>query len=415
VSCPDCLTSPEESPGAGAPLWFDRSITWMHTVTVTRRGAQRLQHGHLWVYAADVADRGEAEPGETVLVRDPGGRSLGVAHYSSTSAITLRLLSPREERIDRDFYRRRLEAALNYRLRYVSSTEAYRLCHAEGDLLPALVIDRYTDYLVVQTLSQGMERVQEDIIAVLEELVAPKGIVLRNDVPRRQREELPLEVRVARGTVPDEVPFRMNGLLFHADLVSGQKTGVFLDQRENYLAVRRYARGRALDCFTSTGGFSLHIALQCESVEAVDTSERALEIARRNAEANALAGRISFREADVFDLLTGYAVSGRRFDLVILDPPAFAKSRAAVQKAREAYRTINFRALQLLGPGGVLVTCSCSHHFTEQLLLETVLACARELGKTLRLLERRYQSCDHPVLPAVPETLYLKCLIFEVL
>ncbi len=387
----------------------------MHAVTVTRKGARRLEQGHLWVYAGDIADRGEAEPGEPVLVRDPSGRVLGVAHYSSTSAITLRLLSRCEEPIGRDFYRRRLEAALNYRRRYVSETEAYRLCHAEGDLLPALVVDRYAGCLAVQTLSQGMERAREDILSILEELVRPDGIVLRNDVPRRQREDLPLEVRVARGTVPEEVLFRMNGLLFRADLIGGQKTGVFLDQRENYLAVRRYARGRALDCFASTGGFSLHIASRCESVEAVDTSERALEIARRNAEANGLAGRISFREADVFDLLTGYAVSGRRFDLVILDPPAFAKSRGAVKKAREAYRTINFRALQLLGPGGVLVTCSCSHHFTEPLLLETVLGSARELGKTLRLLERRYQSCDHPVLPAVPETLYLKCLVFEVL
>ena len=387
----------------------------MHVVTVSRRGARRLGEGHLWVYAADVADRGEAGPGETVLVRDSGGRTLGVAHYSSTSAITLRLLSRREEPVDRDFYRRRLEAALNHRRRYVTDTEAYRLCHAEGDLLPALVIDRYAGYLAVQTLSQGMERAQEEILAALEELVEPKGIVLRNDVPRRQREELPLEVRVARGEVPEEVPFRMNGLVFHADLIGGQKTGVFLDQRENYLAVRRYARGRALDCFTSTGGFALHIARQCDSVEAVDTSERALEIARRNAEANGLADRISFREADVFDLLTGYAVSGRRFDLVILDPPAFAKSRGAVRKAREAYRVINYRALQLLDAGGVLVTCSCSHHFTEQLLMETVVACANELGKTLRLLERRYQSSDHPVLPAVPETLYLKCLVFEVL
>ncbi len=386
----------------------------MHAVTVSRRGARRLEEGHLWVYAADVADRGEAEPGEVVLVRDQSGRSLGVAHYSSTSAITLRLLSRREEPVDRSFYRRRLEAALNHRRRYVSGSEAYRLCHAEGDLLPALVIDRYRDYLVLQTLSQGMERAQQEILTVLEELVAPKGIVLRNDVPRREREELPLEVRVARGEIPEEVPFRMNGLVFHADLIGGQKTGVFLDQRENYLAVRRYARGRVLDCFTSTGGFALHIAPQCGSVEAVDSSERALEIARRNAEANGLAERISFREADVFDLLTGYAVSGRRFDLVILDPPAFAKSRGAVRKARDAYRVINYRALELLDPGGVLVTCSCSHHFTEQLLLETVLGCARELGKTLRLMERRYQSSDHPVLPAVPETLYLKCLIFEV-
>ena len=387
----------------------------MHAVTVSRRGARRLEEGHLWVYAADVADRGEAEPGEAVLVRDQSGRSLGVAHYSSTSAITLRLLSRREEPVDRNFYRRRLEAALNHRRRYVFGSEAYRLCHAEGDLLPALVIDRSRDYLVVQTLSQGMERAQQEILTVLEELVEPKGIVLRNDVPRREREDLPLEVRVARGEIPEEVPFRMNGLVFHADLIGGQKTGVFLDQRENYLAVRRYARGRVLDCFTSTGGFALHIAPQCDSVEAVDTSERALEIARRNAMGNGLADRISFREADVFDLLTGYAVSGRRFDLVILDPPAFAKSRGAVRKARDAYRVINYRALELLDPGGVLVTCSCSHHFTEQLLLETVLGCARELGKTLRLMERRYQSSDHPVLPAVPETLYLKCLIFEVL
>jgi 23S rRNA (cytosine1962-C5)-methyltransferase len=385
----------------------------MAAVRVNRRAAAALRRGHVWVYASDVVDRGQAAPGDAVQALGPDGLLLGTAHYSSTSEITLRLLSPGAVAADRDFYRRRLAAAIAYRERVVSGTAAYRLVHAEGDRLPALIVDRYGDYLAIQTLSQGMERAKQDIVACLEELLSPRGIIERNDAPRRQKENLPLVAGLVRGELPARVAYRMNGLTFEADLLGGQKTGAFLDQRENYLAAARWAHGRALDCFTSTGGFALHLAARCTSVEGVDSSEAALASARRNRELNAI-GNVEFRRADVFELLAGYAAGGRRFSTIVLDPPAFARSRAALKGALEAYRQINYRALELLEPGGVLVSCSCSFHVRETALLELIQGAAAELGKTLRLLERRSQALDHPVLVGVPETHYLKCLILEV-
>lgn len=385
----------------------------MAAVRVNRRAAAALRRGHVWVYASDVVDRGQAAPGDAVQALGPDGLLLGTAHYSSTSEITLRLLSPGAVAADRDFYRRRLAAAIAYRERVVSGTEAYRLVHAEGDRLPALIVDRYGDYLAIQTLSQGMERAKQDIVACLEELLSPRGIIERNDAPRRQKENLPLVAGLVRGELPARVAYRMNGLTFEADLLGGQKTGAFLDQRENYLAAARWAHGRALDCFTSTGGFALHLAARCTSVEGIDSSEAALASARRNRELNAI-GNVEFRRADVFELLAGYAAGGRRFSTIVLDPPAFARSRAALKGALEAYRQINYRALELLEPGGVLVSCSCSFHVRETALLELIQGAAAELGKTLRLLDRRSQALDHPVLVGVPETHYLKCLILEV-
>lgn len=324
------------------------------------------------------------------------------------------MLSDRVEAIDQAFFLRRLTAAEAHRKRVVADSEAYRLVHGEADQLPGLVIDRYGDYFTLQTLDQGMERAKGDIVSVLEELFAPRGIVERNDVAIRKREALPLQSGVVAGQIPETVDLRMNGLKLHADLLHGQKTGIFLDQRENYLAAARYGRGRALDCFTSTGGFALHLAASCESVEAVDSSEAALSVARLNCEANGI-GNIELREADVFELLAGYAVARRRFDIVVLDPPAFAKSRQSLDAAMRGYGEINRRALQLLDAGGILVTCSCSHHLSEAALLEIVAKASLDAGKKLRVLERRMQAQDHPVLLTVPETLYLKCLILDVI
>lgn len=324
------------------------------------------------------------------------------------------MLSDRVEAIDQAFFLRRLTAAEAHRKRVVADSEAYRLVHGEADQLPGLVIDRYGDYFTLQTLDQGMERAKGDIVSVLEELFAPHGIVERNDVAIRKREALPLQSGVVAGEIPETVDLRMNGLKLHADLLHGQKTGIFLDQRENYLATARYGRGRALDCFTSTGGFALHLAASCESVEAVDSSEAALSVARLNCEANGI-GNIELREADVFELLAGYAVARRRFDIVVLDPPAFAKSRQSLDAAMRGYGEINRRALQLLDAGGILVTCSCSHHLSEAALLEIVAKASLDTGKKLRVLERRMQAQDHPVLLTVPETLYLKCLILDVI
>jgi len=381
---------------------------------VNRKGAGRIASGHPWVFSSDILDRGGAEAGEAVTVTDPRGAALGTAHYSDASLISLRMLSERVEAIDRAFFRGRIAAAEEHRKRVVKDSEAYRLVHGEGDRLPGLVIDRYNDYFTLQTLDQGMERAKGEIVSVIEELFGPRGIVERNDVAIRKREALPLVAGVLAGDVPETIGVRMNGLTMHADLLRGQKTGIFLDQRENYLAAAHYARGKALDCFTSSGGFALHLAARCESVEAVDSAEATLRTARMNSEANGI-GNIELREADVFELLAGYAKAGRRFDMVVLDPPAFAKSRASVEAARRGYGEINRRALELLGPGGILVTCSCSHHLSEAALLEIVANASLDTGRKLRVLERRMQAQDHPVLLTVPETLYLKCLILEVI
>ncbi len=385
------------------------------SVRVSRKGADRIQSGHLWIFSSDVLERGEARGGDAVRVVDFKGRVLGTAHYSSHSQISLRLLSAHVEAIDEAFLRKRIQSALEFRRRVVHDSDAYRLVHAEGDLLPGLIIDRYADWLVVQLLDQGMDRLAPAVTQTLTELLQPKGIIARNDVSVRAKENLPVETTVLAGEIPEFVPIRMNKLLWRADLARGQKTGVFLDQRENYLAARSFARGgHALDCFTATGGFALHLASVCHHVEAVDSSAPALDTARANSEANQLTN-ITFHRADVLDYLPGLVSARRTFDLVVVDPPAFTKSRGALEGAARGYKEINLRALRLLQRGGILVTCSCSHHMTEAHLFELIAAAALDCGKTLRVLDRRTQASDHPILLTVPETHYLKCLTFEVL
>ncbi len=275
-------------------------------------------------------------------------------------------------------------------------------------------MDVYGNSVAAQFLTQGMDRAKAEIVSCLEELLHPASIVARNDVPSRKHEKLSETPEMLLGEEPGRVPVHMNGITMLADVLHGQKTGVYLDQRENYTASARWAHGRALDCYTSTGGFALHIAKQCDLVEAVESAPAALEAARANAAENTVEN-ISFREADVFDYLSGCVQARRRFQTVILDPPAFAKSKTAIDAALRAYREINLKALKLLDTGGVLVTCSCSYHISEAALLEVLAEAALEAGKTLRILERRSQAQDHPVLLTVPETLYLKCLIVEAL
>ena len=375
------------------------------------KGAGRVADGHPWIFSSDVTDRGDAKPGDAVKVADPRGRPIGVAHYSSTSQITLRFLSPKPEPIDQEFFRRRLTAAIRHRERVVKDSNACRLVFSEADLLPGLIVDRYGSYLVIQTLNQGMDRARDLIVRCLTELLAPAGILARNDAAVRRLESLPLEVLVLSGEVPERVAIKMNGLDLEADLLKGQKTGVYLDQRENYLAAASFAHGRVLDCFTSTGGFALHTARRAESVEAIDSSAGALATGEANARANNIQN-IQFRQADVFDFLSGI---DRKYGMIILDPPAFAKSRKMLDDAAKGYKEINLRALKMLGPGGILVTCSCSHHVSEATLFDIVAQAALDAGKTLRVLERRTQAADHPILLTVPETLYLKCQILEVL
>ncbi len=382
----------------------------MHTVSINRKAVARLSSGHPWIFRSDLIGTGEAGPGDTVRVAAQNGRVLGTAHYSSTSQIALRLLSTQAIETDAAFFRQRIAAAQAYRTRFVESTNAYRLVHAEADGLPALIVDRYAGCFTVQTLDQGMDRAAASITSALVDLFAPTGIIARNDAAVRTQENLPRETRLLHGEIPPSIELTMNGLRFHADLAHGQKTGIFLDQRENYAAAARYARGRVLDCFTSTGGFAIHMARNAESVVAVDSSAPALETAARNAAANGI-GNIQFREADAFEFLAG---AKGRYDTIVLDPPAFAKSRSQVEAAVRAYKEINLRALKMLEPGGVLVTCSCSHHVGEAELLGAIAQASLDARRTVRVLERRMQAQDHPVLLTVPETLYLKCLILAV-
>jgi 23S rRNA (cytosine1962-C5)-methyltransferase len=383
-------------------------------VRITRKGAGRTASGHPWIFASDVADSGSANPGDAVRVIDPGGQPIGTAHFSSKSQITLRLLSSRFEPVDRAFFLRRLSHALAFRERVVTGSDAYRLVHAEADLLPALIVDRYGEYLVIQTLNQGMDRAKPVILDCLSELLKPKAIVERNDAGVRRREDLPLETRVASGSLDGPFEVSMNSLRLMADLIGGQKTGIYLDQRENYLAAARYAHGRALDCFTSTGGFALHLARVCESITAIDSSEPALRSARANAALNGLES-VRFEEGDVFDYLAARDRAHDQYHTVVLDPPAFAKSRSAIESALRGYKEINLRALRLLDTGGILVTCSCSFHVSEADLLQAVASAALDARKILRVLDRQTQSADHPILLTVPETHYLKCLILEVM
>jgi len=381
---------------------------------VNQKAAARVAAGHPWIFASDVVDRGGASPGDVVEVVTGRGRWLGVAHYSSTSQICLRLLSSRPVGVDADFFVSRIRAAEQHRRRVVSGSNAYRVVYSEADFLPGLVVDRYADYLVLQCLSQGMDRATPLIVEALRSAFNPPGILARNDVPVRDKESLPRHVTVLDGEVPDVTVISMNGLTLEVELKTGQKTGVFLDQRENYMAAARYARGVALDCFTCTGGFALHMARACSRVTAVDSSAPALAMAQRNAARNGVEN-VEFLEANVFDLLNSFCLADRHFDAIVLDPPAFAKSRSSLDAAARGYKEINFRAMKLLSAGGTLVSCSCSHHMSEASLLEVIATAALDAGRTVRILERRTQAQDHPILLTAPETLYLKCLILEVL
>ncbi len=382
-------------------------------VVISRRAVERLRSGHPWIYRSDLVDAGGAAAGDAVRLLDRSGRFHGKAHYSAASQIALRLLTPQDRPIDADFFRERLRQAQQGRARTVTGTDAYRLVFGEADELPGLIVDRYADWLSLQTLSQGMDRARPLLVELLAELFSPRGIIERNDSRVRGLEALPQQAGPAWGQCPETVEITMNGVRFGVPLLSGQKSGAFLDQRENYAAAESYARGDALDCFTYSGGFALHLARRCAAVEAVDSSAEALAAAQANAARNG-ASNARFTEANVFDLLRGYDEQRRSFDIVVLDPPAFAKSRATLEAALRGYKEINLRALRLLRPGGVLVTCCCSHHVSEATFLKTVAEAALDAHRQITVLERRTQARDHPILLTVPETHYLKCLILMV-
>jgi 23S rRNA (cytosine1962-C5)-methyltransferase len=380
------------------------------TVSISARGEQRLRGGHPWIYRADIGEV-RAGAGEIVAVRTARGRVLGHALYSDRSQIALRVLSYGEAEAGEALVRQRIAAAVAFRESLAIEASAYRLVHGEGDLLPSLVVDRYGDYLVVQTLSQGMDRLLPVVTAALQEQLQPRGILARNDPRARLLEGLPQTVEVLAGEVPDTVTVRESGVEYDVDLRHGQKTGLFLDQRENREAAARYARGRVLDCFSYNGGFALTLAPRSTETIAFDISEDAVARVRRNAERNGR--RVDARVGNVFDELRGLERLKERFDTIVLDPPAFAKTKSAVVKATTGYKEINLRALKLLTPGGTLVTCSCSYHISEASFAEIVYDASVDAEAHVTVVEKRMQGRDHPVLLGVPETYYLKCFILR--
>jgi 23S rRNA (cytosine1962-C5)-methyltransferase len=386
----------------------------LSAVTISPRGVQRVLSGHVWIYRADVLNADEAGAGDVVRVQDRRRHFLGQALYSNKSQIALRLLTREERPFDRAFLAERIAVAASFRQQVVDGAQAYRLVSAEGDLLPSLIIDRYGPCFVVQTLSQGMDRLKPQIVEILQEAFSPRSILERNDVAVRELEGLPEQKGILAGESLSEVEVEENGLRFLYDLMRGQKTGGYLDQRENRLAARPYARGRALDCFSYTGGFALHLARQCDSVLGIDSSPEALDLARRNQQLNGITN-VEWKEANCFDFLKAADQEKQRFDTIVLDPPAFARQKSNLEAAWRGYKELNLRALKILNPGGFLLTCSCSHHVSEADLLEVIAGAALDAHRTVSVVERRTQSRDHPILLTVPETHYLKCLILRVL
>jgi 23S rRNA (cytosine1962-C5)-methyltransferase len=384
-------------------------------VVVSRRGANRLRLGHPWVYRSDVLSA-DGVSGSVVPVMDDAHNFIGTALYSSASEIAVRFVS--RNRISPEAFpalaRARIRRAIELRRRIVLSSEAWRVVFSEADFLPGLIIDRYGQVLSVQILTQAMDRgeVRQAIIDELVEQFAPAGIIERVDARIRELEQLPpRETGLIYGDKTSTV-YIMNGVAFQYDGMGGQKTGAFLDQRENYAAAAYYAKGDALDAFCYQGGFALHLAPACSSVIGVDSSRPALESAETNAKLNAR--ELEWIEANAFDLMKDYAAAGRQFDTIVLDPPAFAKTRRALPTAMRGYKELNLRAMKMIRPCGVLVTCSCSYHVSEQDFLEMVTSAAIDAHRQVRLIEKRGAAKDHPVLLGVPETNYLKCIIAEV-
>jgi len=380
-------------------------------VVISARGEQRVRSGHPWIYRADVTDV-RASGGEIVEVLGPRRRRLGDALFSDRSQIPIRMLTHDEQVADATLIRARLERALRFRDSLHLDATAYRVVHGESDLLPSLIVDRYGDYLVIQALSQGMDRLLPSITQFLVELLNPAGVLARNDPKVRALEGLEQTVEVLHGEIPESVVVREGPVEYEADLRRGQKTGLFLDQRENREAAARYASGRLLDCFSYNGGFALWLARQCPQAEAVDISSDAVARIRANADRNHVP-HLHAREANVFDELRRLERAGDRYNTIVLDPPAFAKNKASVPNAMAGYKEINLRAMRLLAPGGYLITCSCSYNVSEDMFGEMIHDASVDSRTPVTLVEKRMQGRDHPVLIGVPESYYLKCFILR--
>jgi 23S rRNA (cytosine1962-C5)-methyltransferase len=390
-------------------------------VIVNERAAKRLRDGHMWVYASDVLNDAGAKPGAMVHVIGPKDKILGSAIYSSSSQIKLRLLRREALRTEEELLqlvRQRLAEAVDYRAKVVHNSDACRLVFSEADRLPGLIVDRYNDVFTLQVLTQAWDAPErkQTIINGLKEFAGAVNIVERADARIRELEQLPeMESGLVAGEKSSTV-FTMNGVKFHYDALGGQKTGAFLDQRENYAAAAQYTKGEALDVCTYQGGFALHLAQVCDKVTAVDISRDVLEVAEQNEKLNAANNKteIEWIEGNAFDLMRDYASAGRQYDTIVLDPPAFAKSKKHLESAVRGYKELNLRALTMLRPGGVLVTCSCSYAVSEQDFFDVLNEAAQDAHRSVRVLEKRTQAKDHPILLGVPETYYLKCFVLYV-
>jgi 23S rRNA (cytosine1962-C5)-methyltransferase len=390
------------------------SLHGLPVVRVSRRGANRLKDGHVWVYRSDITEADGVAPGAMVGVVDEREKFLGAALYSSASQIAIRMISREAVRDLDGLLRKRIQEAIAYRERVVRDTDAYRIVFSEADFLPGLIVDRYSDLLSLQILTQAMDAksVRQVIVSELSEQLHPAAIAERVDPRVRELEQLPARSSGLLQGEKKSTVFAMNGVRFHYDVLEGQKTGAFLDQRENYAAAAQYARGEALDVFCYHGGFALHLAQRCAKVTGVDSSRPALDVADRNATLN---GReIEWIDANAFDLLRDYASAGQQYDSIVLDPPAFAKGKSNVETALRGYKELNLRALKMLRPGGILVSCSCSYHVSPAEFLGVVTQAAQDTHRNLRIVENRTQAKDHPILLTVPETAYLKCLVLAV-
>jgi 23S rRNA (cytosine1962-C5)-methyltransferase len=388
----------------------------MATVTLRKTRETRVRGGHPWIYASEIEKvEGPFENGDIVDVADFRGKFIGRGFYNPQSQISLRILTRNDEPCDRGFFARRIQDAWDYR-KLLCDPMSCRLIYSESDFLPGLVVDKFADVLVLQSLSLGIERIKEMLCDLLMEIVQPSGIWERSDVPVRRLEGLEQTTGLLRGEVPDEVDMVENGIHFLVDVKHGQKTGFFLDQKQNRAALEPLCRdARVLDCFCHNGSFALHAAKYgASSVLGVDISEEALAVARRNAEINGF-DNVTFEAHNCFDLLRDLTDAGEKFDLVILDPPAFTKNKAAVQSAIRGYKEINLRGLKLVRPGGFLVTCSCSQHVLPEMFQEVINQAARDAKKRIRLVEFRTQGYDHPILPQSVETKYLKTMIIQVM
>jgi 23S rRNA (cytosine1962-C5)-methyltransferase len=381
------------------------------TVTVSGRGEERIRNGHLWVYRTDIVGS-NAAPADVVRVVAQGGRFLARAFFSDQSQITLRVVTQRDVPVDKEFWRARLKQALSFRESLAIDASAYRLVHGEGDLIPSFVVDRYGDYLVVQALSQGTDRLLPDLTSLLVDIASPLGVLARNDPRVRLLEGLEQKVDLLHGVVPETITVREGTVEYDVDPYRGQKTGAFLDQRENRQAAAQYVTGRVLDCFSYAGGFALQLATRADELTALDISDDAMTALARNAKRNHL-NNVTGRTTNVFDELRALEKRGDKYDVIVLDPPAFAKSKSAVPKALSGYKEINLRALKLLNPGGFLITCSCSYHVNEASFAEVIFDAALDARTEVSVVEKRMQGRDHPVVLGMPETYYLKCFILR--